>query len=50
MDINIRAVLVTASFGINHQFADRPFSALFNDGGYHTLRFVLIGVVLGPWH
>ena len=26
-------VLVAASFGINYPFADRPFSALFIDGG-----------------
>lgn len=41
---------VAASFGINYQFAGRPFSALFIDGGYHTLQFVLFGVVLGLWH
>lgn len=41
---------VAASFGINYQFADRPFSAWFIDGGYHTLQFVLYGVVLGLWH
>lgn len=41
---------VAASFGINYQFADRPFSALFIDGGYHTVQFVLFGVVLGLWH
>jgi len=42
--------LVAASFGINYQFADRPFSALFIDGGYHTFQFVLYGVILGLWH
>lgn len=41
---------VAACFGINYQFADRPFSALFIDGGYHTAQFVLFGVVLGLWH
>lgn len=41
---------VAASFGINYQFADRPFSALFIDGGYHAFQFVLYGVVLGLWH
>ncbi|NNC78348.1 MAG: DUF1761 domain-containing protein [Woeseiaceae bacterium] len=41
---------VAASFGINYQFANRPFSALFIDGGYHTAQFVLFGVVLGFWH
>ena len=41
---------VATSFGINYQFADRPLSALFIDGGYHTLQFALFGVVLGLWH
>lgn len=41
---------VAASFGINYQFADRPFSALFIDGGYHTGQFALYGVILGLWH
>lgn len=41
---------VAACFGINYQFADRPFSALFIDGGYHTVQFALFGVVLGLWH
>ena len=41
---------VALSFGINYQFADRPFRAWFIDGGYHTLQFVLYGLVLGLWH
>ena len=41
---------VATCFGINYQFADRPFSALFIDGGYHTGQFVIFGVVLGMWH
>ena len=41
---------VALSFGINYQFADRPFRAWFIDGGYHTLQFALYGVVLGLWH
>lgn len=55
MEINIWAVLVgiglvAACFGINYQFANRPFSALFIDGGYHAVQFSLFGVVLGLWH
>ena len=41
---------VAASFGINYQFADRPLSAWFVDGGFHSAQFVLYGVVLGLWH
>jgi len=43
-------LFVAASFGINYQFADRPMSALFIDGGYHTGQFVLYAVILGLWH
>jgi hypothetical protein len=41
---------VGMSFGINYQFANRPFAALLIDGGYHTLQFVVFGLVLGAWH
>ncbi|MDX1516309.1 MAG: DUF1761 domain-containing protein [Woeseiaceae bacterium] len=41
---------VATCFGINYQFADRPFSALFIDGGYHTAQFVIFGIILGLWH
>lgn len=41
---------VAASFGINYQFANRSFKLWLIDGGYHTLQFVLFGVVLGLWH
>ena len=41
---------VATSFGINYQFAGRPFVLWAIDSGYHTLQFVLYGVVLGLWH
>ena len=40
---------VGMSFGINYQFANRPLSALFIDGGYHTGQFLLFGLILGVW-
>ena len=40
---------VATSFGINYQFANRPIVATFIDGGYHTLQFVLYGLILGAW-
>ena len=43
-------LIVATSFGINYQFANRPMSALFIDGGYHTGQFVLYAVILGLWH
>ncbi len=42
--------LVATSFGINYQFANRPFTALFIDGGYHIGQFVLFALILGIWH
>lgn len=41
---------VAASFGINYQFANRSFKLWLIDGGYHTMQFVLFGLVLGIWH
>ena len=46
----VGVLFVAASFGINYQFADRPMSALFIDGGYHTGQFALYGLILGLWH
>ena len=40
---------VASSFGINYQFANRPWSALFIDGGYNIVQFTLMGAVLGVW-
>jgi len=37
---------VTASFGINYLFECRSFRLFLINGGYHTLQFTLIGVVL----
>jgi Protein of unknown function (DUF1761) len=44
------ACFVAASFGINYQFANRSFVMWFIDGGYHTVQFLLFGLVLGLWH
>ena len=41
---------VATSFGVNYQFADRPLSGLFIDGGYFTAQFLIYGVILGLWH
>jgi hypothetical protein len=41
---------VAASFGINYQFAQRPFVLWLIDGGYHTVQFMLFGLILGLWH
>ena len=41
---------IATSFGINYQFAGRPFVLWAIDAGYHTLQFALYGLILGLWH
>jgi len=41
---------VASSFGINYLFARRSLRLFLIDGGYHTLQFTLIGIVLALWH
>jgi hypothetical protein len=41
---------VATSFGINYQFAQRPFVLWLIDGGYHTVQFLLFGLIIGLWH
>jgi Protein of unknown function (DUF1761) len=41
---------VAGSFGINYLFEQRPLSLFFINGGYHTLQYTLIGLILGLWH
>lgn len=43
------AGLVAMSFGINYQFGARPPLLLLIDGGYHTVQFLLFGLILGIW-
>jgi hypothetical protein len=42
--------MVAASFGINYQFANRSTALWLVDGGYHTVQFLLFGLILGLWH
>lgn len=41
---------VTASLGINYLFERRSLALFLVNGGYHTLQFTVIGLVLGLWH
>ncbi len=38
---------VTASFGINYLFERKNLALFLINGGYHTLQFTLIGLILG---
>jgi len=40
---------VTASFGINYLFERKSLALFVINGGYHTLQFTLIGLILGAW-
>ena len=41
---------VSASFGINYLFEHKNLPLFLINGGYHTLQFTLIGLILGAWH
>jgi uncharacterized protein DUF1761 len=41
---------VAGSFGINYLFEHRSLRLFVINGGYHTLQYTLIGLVLGLWH
>jgi hypothetical protein len=40
---------VSASFGINYLFERKGLTLFLINGGYHTLQFTLIGLILGAW-
>jgi hypothetical protein len=41
---------VAASFGINYLFEHKSLKLFLINGGYHTVQFTVIGLVLGLWH
>ena len=45
----VGAGIVAASYGINYQFANRSTTLWLIDGGYHTVQFVLYGLIIGLW-
>lgn len=45
----VGACVAAASLGINYQFASRSARYWLIDGGFHAVRFTLMGVVLGLW-
>jgi hypothetical protein len=40
---------VASRFGINYLFSRRSLKLFAIDGGYHTLQFTVIGVILALW-
>lgn len=46
----VGVAFVATSFAINYAFAQRSLKLWLIDGGYHTLQFVLYGLILGLWH
>jgi len=40
---------VAASFGVNYLFERKTLALFLINGGYHTLQFTLIGLILGAW-
>jgi hypothetical protein len=41
---------VAASLGINYLFERKSMGLFLVNGGYHTVQFTVIGLVLGLWH
>ncbi len=41
---------VATSFGTNYLFERKPLPLFLINGGYHTVQFTLIGLILGLWH
>jgi hypothetical protein len=44
------AFWVASSFGVNYLFERKSMKLFLINGGYHTLQFTLIGLILGLWH
>jgi len=40
---------VSASFGVNYLFERKSLKLFLINGGYHTLQFTLIGLILALW-
>ena len=40
---------VASSFGINYLFEHKSLTLFLVNGGYHTVQFTVIGLVLGLW-
>ena len=41
---------VAASLGINYLFERKSLALFLVNGGFHTIQFTVIGLVLGLWH
>ena len=41
---------VTTSLGSIYLFEHKPLSLFLINGGYRTMQFTLIGLILGAWH
>mgnify|MGYP001818808470 CR=1 FL=1 len=42
--------LVAGSFGINYLFERKSGKLLLINGGYHTVQYTIVGIILGLWH
>jgi uncharacterized membrane protein len=40
---------VAGSFGISYLFEQRSLKLFLINGGYHTMQYTLIGLILGAW-
>jgi hypothetical protein len=41
---------ITTAFGIQHAFEGKSPRLTLISGGYHTVQFLIYGIILGLWH
>jgi hypothetical protein len=41
---------VTTSLGVTNIFDNKPLKHLLVNGGYHTVSFGIMGLIIGFWH
>lgn len=41
---------VATSYGINYLFSGKSLKLFLIDAGYHVVKFVLFGLIMGLWH
>jgi hypothetical protein len=49
LGLKVGALFVAASLWVNYTFANRGMTLWLIDAGFHVVRFVLFGIILGTW-
>jgi len=46
----VAIAFITPAFAIQYLFEGKPLRLTLINGGYHTVQFLIFGIVLGLWH